>query len=87
MCISDYIQTTFFFYLGRFLKKLAEDQCSLMITTVATMSNIMSKQPCTMHGSGLTRNWTLMEVSVVLYLHILHFYFVWQQSACKTDKD
>ena len=27
MCISDYMQTTFF-YLGRFLKKLADDQCS-----------------------------------------------------------
>ena len=27
MCISDYIQTTFF-YLGKFLKKLADDQCS-----------------------------------------------------------
>ena len=27
MCISDYIQTTFF-YPGRFFKKLADDQCS-----------------------------------------------------------
>ncbi len=26
ICISDYIQTTFF-HLGRFLKKLADDQC------------------------------------------------------------
>ncbi len=29
MCISDYIQLTFF-YLERFLKKLADDQCSAM---------------------------------------------------------
>ena len=27
MCISDYMQATFF-YLGKFLKKLADDQCS-----------------------------------------------------------
>ena len=27
MCISDYMQTTSF-YLGKFLKKLADDQCA-----------------------------------------------------------
>ncbi len=27
ICIPDYMQSTFF-YLGRFLKKLSDDQCS-----------------------------------------------------------
>ncbi len=27
MCFADYMQTTFF-YLGRFLKEIADDQCS-----------------------------------------------------------
>ena len=40
MCISDYIQTKFF-YLGRFPKKLADDQCSSITKkAVSTISNI-----------------------------------------------
>ncbi len=39
MCISDYIQTTFC-YLGRFLKKLADDQCtSITKGSIYTMFN------------------------------------------------
>ena len=41
MYISDDRQTTFV-CLGRFLKKLAEDQCSSITKTVSTTSNIYS---------------------------------------------
>ena len=34
------------------------------------------------HGSGLTWNWTFNgSIHYVWYLHILHFYFVWQHVA------
>ena len=39
LCISHHIQTTFF-YLGRFLKKSADDQCSSIFKAVSVISNI-----------------------------------------------
>ena len=47
MCISDYMQTTFF-YLGRFLKKLADDQCFLISKGSIDHIKHMSIQPFTM---------------------------------------
>ncbi len=44
MCTSDYMQTTFFYH-GRFLKKIADDQCPS--TTKGSMKHL-SKQPFTM---------------------------------------
>ena len=38
-CISDFMQTTFF-YLWRFVKKLADDQCSSILKAVSIISNI-----------------------------------------------
>ena len=63
MCILDYIQNTFF-YLGRFLKKLADDQYSSIIKDSIYHIKLISIQPFTMavdwHGTGC-----LMEVSVM----------------------
>ncbi len=47
MCISNDIQTTFF-YLGRSMKEVANNQCPSITKTVSTISNIMSIQPFTM---------------------------------------
>ena len=47
MCISDYMQTTFF-YLGRFIKKLADDQCSSITKVSIYHIKHMSIQPFTM---------------------------------------
>ncbi len=44
--ISDYIQTTFF-YLGRFLKKLADDHCCSITKDSIYDINHMYKQPFT----------------------------------------
>ncbi len=46
MCNSDYVQTTFF-YLGRFLKKLADDQCSSITKFSIYHIKYMSIQPFT----------------------------------------
>ncbi len=46
MCITDYMQTTFF-YLSRFLKKLADNQCCSTISNI-----IMSIRPFTMGVDG-----------------------------------
>ena len=60
MCISEYMQTTFF-YLERFLKKLADDQCSLI--TKSSIYHI--KHMCIYHFTigvhGLTWNWVFNE--------------------------
>ncbi len=69
------MQTTFF-YLERFLKNLADDQCSsITIKTVSTISNII--HTTFYHGSGLAKN-LMFNGSIynVLYLHILRFYVV-----------
>ncbi len=77
MCISDYTQTTFF-YLGRFLKKWADDHCSSILKAVSTISSIMSMQLFTI-GVDWPEIRRLMEVShYVWYLHILCIYFVGQ---------
>ncbi len=56
------MQTTFF-YLGRFLKKLADDQCS-SITVSTTHATFY-------HSSGLTRNLTSNgSIYYALYLQI-----------------
>ncbi len=47
LCASDYIQTTFF-YLGRFLKKLADDQFSSVIKGSIYHIKHMPMQPFTM---------------------------------------
>ena len=47
MYISDYVQTTFF-YLGRFLKKISDDQCSILIKGGIYHIKHMSLQPLTM---------------------------------------
>ncbi len=75
MCISDNMQTTFF-YLGRFLKKLADDQISSITKGSIYHIKHMSIQPFTMamYWPEITR---LMEVSIIFdILHILCFYFV-----------
>ncbi len=52
----SFMQTTFF-YLGRFLKKLADDQCSsILLKAVSTISTNYVHTTC-YHSSGLTRNW------------------------------
>ncbi len=72
MCILDHMQTAFF-YLGRFLKQIADDQCSSI-----TKSNIyhMKHNVHTnfYHGSGLTWYWMFNRIIYYLsYLHILRF--------------
>ncbi len=76
--ISDFIQTTFF-YLGRFLKKLADDQCSSI--TKGSIYHINHYVHTTFyHSSGLTRNLMFNgSICYVLYLQILHFYLGRQQ--------
>ncbi len=55
MCISNYIQSTSF-YLGKFLKKLADDQCSSI--PKGSIYNIKYNVHTTFyHKSGLTWNW------------------------------
>ncbi len=77
MCVSDCIQITFF-YLGRFLKKTADDQCSSI--SKGSMYHIKHNGHTTFyHVSGLT--WNCMfnrSIYYVKYLHILPFNFVWQ---------
>ncbi len=69
-----------FFYLRRFLKKLADDQCSLITKAVSTMWNIMYIQPFT-----TVVDWPeigcLMEVSTVF--HICRYcVFTWDGRPC-----
>ena len=75
MCISGYMRTTFF-YLGIFLKKSAEDQCSSITKgSIYHIKNMSIIQPFAMEV-----DWPeigrLMEVSInVYYLHMLPFCF------------
>ncbi len=69
---ADFMQTTFF-YLGRFLKKLADDQCSSVTKGSINHINSTKKKPFT--SSGLTRNWIFNgSIYYALYLQILRFY-------------
>ena len=73
MYISDHLQTSFF-YLGRFLKKLADNQSSSI-----NKDSILQYETAFYHLSGLTWNWMFNgSIYHVRYLHILHFYFVWE---------
>ncbi len=63
MCISDYIQTTFF-HPGRFMKKLADDQCFSPIKGSIYHIKHTSIQPFTM-GVDLPEIGCLMEVSIM----------------------
>ncbi len=64
MCISDYIQSTSL-YLGQFLKKLADDQCSSITVICIYHIKHMSLQPFTM-GVDWLDSGCLMEVSICL---------------------
>ncbi len=74
--MTDFKQTTFF-YLGKFLKKLADNQCSSI-----TKGSIYHIKHDYVHKTfypirRLTRNLTFNgSIYYVLYLQILHFYLV-----------
>ncbi len=64
------MQTTFF-YLERFLKKWADDQCSSTVLNICITLY---------HSSWLIRNLMFNgSIYYVLYLQILHFYFIVRQ--------
>ncbi len=69
MCISDYTQTTFF-YLERFLKKLADDQFSSITKGIIYHIKHYVHATC-YHGNGLTWNLTFngSRVSTMLNIH------------------
>ncbi len=58
------MQTTFFFYLERFLKKLADDQCYLITKGSIYHIKHLSTQPFTM-GVAWPEIARLMEVSIM----------------------
>ncbi len=66
ICISDFMQTTFF-YLGRFLTKLADDQCSSI-----TKGSIYHIKHMYIHPFTTVVDWleigSLMEVSAMFYI-------------------
>ncbi len=66
ICISDFMQTTFF-YLGRFLKKLADDQYSSI-----TKGSIKHIKHMYIHHFTTVVNWPeigcWMEVSTMFYI-------------------
>ncbi len=71
-----------FFYFGRFLKKLANDHCSLMIK-----GSIYHINTTFYHLSELT--WNCMfygSIYYFWYLHILPFYFVRQSYSSRKKK-
>ena len=77
MCILGHMYSTFF-CLEKFLKKLANDQCSSVTKGGIYCINQTFKPNSHQHGSGLTRNLTFNGSNYyVLYLQILRFYFVW----------
>ncbi len=65
ICISDFMQTTFF-YLGGFLKKLADDHCFSITKGSIYHIKHVSIQP-----------WIDLKLHV-LYLQILRFFMAWQ---------
>ena len=66
------------FYLERFLKKLADDQCSSI--TKGSIYHIKHNVHTTFsYSSGLTRNWVINgSIYYILYLQILCFYLGWK---------
>ncbi len=79
ICISDFMLSNFF-YLGRFLKKLAHHQCSSMTKGSVCHINHNYVHTTFYHSSGLTRNWMFnRSIYYVLYLQILRFYFMGQK--------
>ena len=64
-----------FFYLGRFLRKLADDQYSIITKESIYHIKHMYIQPFT------TEMGSLMEVSTMFYMQILRFYLVRQTCA------
>ncbi len=78
MCISHYMQTTFF-YLGRFLKKIADDQ-SFSISK-GSIYHIKHVHTAFYYGKGLAQNWAFNGSTYrVWYVHILYFDYVWQNA-------
>ncbi len=77
MCISDYMQNTFF-YLERFLMNLADDQYSSR--TKGSIYYIKRNVYTTFyHSGGLTKNLMFSgSIYYDLYWKILHFYLVGQ---------
>ena len=76
MCISDYMQTTFF-HCGIFLKKL-QMTSALQYSELKTYLPLkhMSIQPF-IKGMDWPEIGCWIEVSIMCrYLHVLHFYFV-----------
>ena len=74
---SGYMQATFF-YLRKNLMKLADDQC-FSITKGSIYHVKHNGHTNFLPWDGLTWNCTLNgSIYYVLYLHILHFYFVRQ---------
>ncbi len=69
ICISDFMQTTFF-YLERFLKKLADDQCSSITKGSITYIKV--------YGGLIVNRKFNGSIFYVLYLQILCFYLVEQ---------
>ena len=63
MCISDYMEATFFYH-GRYLKKLADDQCSLITKGSIYHIKHMSIQPFT-KGVNWPEIGCLMEVCLI----------------------
>ncbi len=66
ICISDFMQATFF-YLGRFLKKLADDQCSSITKGSVYHIKHIYIQPFTTVVDW-PEIWCLMEVSTMFYI-------------------
>ena len=66
ICISDSIQTTFF-YLGRLMKKLADDQCSSITNgSISSIPNMYIQPSTTVVDWPEIRY--LMEVSTMVYI-------------------
>ncbi len=79
ICISDFMQTTFFYH-GRFLKTLANDQCSSILHWRRYLPLYAYVHTTFYHVNGLTRNSRFNgNICYILYkLQILRFYLVWQ---------
>ena len=74
MCILDWLQTTFF-YLGRLLNKLEDNQCSAIIKDSIYHIPNMTIQTLTWEWIDRTLNGSIYYVWC---LPLLHFYFVRQ---------
>ncbi len=72
--LSDFMQTNFF-YLGRFLKKLVDDQCSSITKGSIYHINHMYIQPFNTVVDW-SEIWWLMEVSTMVYI-CRYYVFTW----------